>query len=196
MISSYEKNNYAEVFYSIITAWRPLNCVELGVLHGYSTIAIARGLKTIAEPPYNVRSSLASYDLFEEYQFNHGKPQEVQARINEAGVQDFVTLHKEDAWRVPERYQDHSIGLLHVDISNTGEVLRKIMQLWDPKLVQGGIILFEGGTEERDLVEWMVKYSAAPIKPELEMNPTITEKYIFGTYLKYPGLTFLLKKRL
>jgi predicted O-methyltransferase YrrM len=195
MISSYEKNNYAEVFYSIVTAWRPVNCVELGVLHGYSTLAIGEGLRAVSFPPYNVRSHLSAYDLFEDYPFNHGKPREVQQKINEAGLQDFITLHKEDAWRVHERHADQSVALLHVDLSNTGETVRKIMPRWDPKLPQGGIILFEGGTEERDQVEWMIKNNAAPIKPELETNPIIAEKYIFGTYLKYPGLTFLLKKR-
>ncbi len=41
----------------------------------------------------------------------------------------------------------------------------------------------------------MIKYNAKPIKPELENNQIIKDNYIFATYLKFPGLTMLLKKR-
>lgn len=195
MISSYEKNNYAEVFYSIMTAWRPVVCVELGVLHGYSSIAIGLGLERLTRDPYVYDGHLDSYDLFEDYAYNHGRQNEVQDRIYKAGLKDIVRLHKEDAFRVHEQWENSSVHLLHVDLSNTGDIVKKIMDLWDPKMVVGGIILFEGGTEERDQIEWMVKYKAAPIKPEIEHNPIINNKYIYGTYLKYPGLTMLLKKR-
>ncbi len=189
MISSYEQYNYAEVFYAIITGWRPGLCVELGVLHGYSIVAIALGLQK------NKAGHLVAYDLFEDYQYNHGSQAEVQARIEKAGVQDYVILKKEDAFGVHNHYTDGSVYLLHIDLSNTGETVRFIMDTWDKKMIVGGIILFEGGTEERDQVEWMTKYNKEPMKPEIEHNPIIEAKYIFGTYLKYPGLTMLLKKR-
>ena len=189
MISSYEKHNYADVFYAIITGWRPQLCVELGVLHGYSTIAIASGLKR------NKAGHLEAYDLFDDYEFKHGQQDEVQKKINEAGVESYITLNKADAYEIHNRYEDNSVHLIHIDISNTGETVRRMMELWDKKMIVGGIILFEGGTEERDKVSWMTDYKKEPMKTEIEHNPIIEAKYIFGTYLKYPGLTMLLKKR-
>ena len=38
MRSSYIQNNYGDVFYRMITTYRPRKCVELGVLDGYSTL--------------------------------------------------------------------------------------------------------------------------------------------------------------
>lgn len=189
MRSSYSENNYGDVFYSIISAWKPIRCVELGVLDGYSTYHIARGLKK------NKSGRLESYDLWEDYPFKHGKMEEVQTLIDVGQVSDYVELRKGDAYKVFENYEDHYLTLLHIDISNTGKKIKELINLWDVKMDVGGIILIEGGTEERDRCEWMVKYGATPIKPEIESNPIINSKYVYGTYLRYPGLTFLLKKR-
>ena len=189
MRSSYIGNNYGEVFYNIVARFAPAIAVELGVLDGYSTFHIARGIKK------NKFGYLNSYDLWEDYLYKHGSKEEVEKMLIDEGVKDYVTLYKEDAFKVYQKYTDNTIHLLHVDISNDGKVLYRIMQNWDSKMVYGGVILFEGGSEERDNVEWMVKYNKRSIKKELESNEIIKEKYIFGTYLKFPSLTMLLKKR-
>jgi predicted O-methyltransferase YrrM len=187
--SSYEQNNYGDVFYSVLTTYPPMVAVELGVLHGYSAVHIARALKYVGYGHLN------AYDLFEDYQYNHGRFDEVQKELIDRGLQDYVTLYRSNAFEVYKDYQDNTVHFLHVDLSNTGEVVRKIMEQWDSKITHGGIIMFEGGSEDRDKIEWMIKYNKEPIKPELENNRIINERYVFGTYLKYPSLTMLLKKR-
>lgn len=194
MHSSYAINNYADVFRTIVSASQPTNCVELGTLEGYSAVAIARGLKENFEK-FGGRGHLACFDLFEDYAYRHSTLEEVRKNLEEAGVSDFVTVKKQDAYTVHELYEPNSIHLLHVDLSNTGETVRKIIELWDDRMVVGGIILFEGGSEERDNIPWMKDYKAPSIKEELEKNLTVELKYVFGTYFKYPGLTHLLKKR-
>ena len=186
MKSSYKENNYQEVFAAIIAAFCPLRCVELGVLHGYSTFAIGAALKRLG------RGELHAFDLFDDYEFNHSREEDVRMMFNKC---DNVHIFKHDAFTVHDRYEDRCVDLLHVDLSNSGDTVKMIMERWDRKMVHGGIILFEGGTEERDNVEWMTKYAKPPIKPELETNQIIADNYIFGTYLKFPGLTMLLKKR-
>jgi hypothetical protein len=84
---------------------------------------------------------------------------------------------------------------MHIDISNTGDTVRKILELWDSKISTSAMVCFEGGSEERDQIEWMVKYGMPPIKAEIENNPIIKEKYVYATYLPFPSLTCLLKKR-
>ena len=177
MHSSYAKHNYAAVFKAIVSAFQPVNCVELGVLEGYSTIAIAQGLKENFEKGGG-RGHLAAHDLFEDYAFRNSPIERTRKNIEDAGVQDFVTLYKDNACNVHEDYSPNSVGLLHIDISNTGNIVRNMMEQWDLKMIQGGIILFEGGTEERDNVEWMKKYNGAPLKPEFETNPIIADKYV------------------
>lgn len=194
MQSSYTKNNYKEIFHAIVTTFKPRVAVELGVLHGYSTLAIARALEE------NNRAGeypcvLDSYDIFEDYPHNHAEKKEVQDRITLAGLDPYVKLIKLDASQAHEKYANDTVYFLHVDLSNTGDVLRSMIEIWHPKMILGGMILFEGGSEERDKVDWMIKYKKEPIKSELESNRIINTDYVYATYLKFPSLTILLKKR-
>lgn len=189
MKSSYQENNYGEIFTSIVTTYCPAVLVELGVLHGYSTMYIAKGIEQ------NRNGKLDAFDLFEDYPYNHSQFSEVKSLLEEYGYDKFVALHKQDAFKVAHLFAENSVGFLHVDLSNAGDTVKKIMEQWDSKIVQGGIVLFEGGSEERDKVEWMIKYQRPSLKLELETNLIIKDKYIFGTYLLFPSLTVLLKKR-
>lgn len=194
MHSSYAKHNYAEVFKAIVSAFQPQRCVELGVLEGYSTVAIGQALKANFEKG-GARGHLAAHDLFEEYKYRNAALETAQKNVDEAGVGEFVTLHRQHADQVDSDYEDGSVGLLHIDLSNCGDTVRWAMEKWDRKMIHGGIILFEGGTDERDNVEWMLKFNRKPMKAELETNPIIEANYVFATYMKFPGLTCLLKKR-
>ena len=188
MNSSYKKNNYSEVFYSIVREFQPNIAVELGILDGYSTCAIAKGIKD------NKFGKLESYDLFEDYPYKHGIQEEVQKMINKRDLQDSVSLFKGDAFEVYDKYDNNSLLFLHVDISNDGDIISKILELWNSKIDVGGQIIFEGGTEERDNIEWMKKYNRSSIKQEIETNTILNTCYVYGTYLKFPGLTVCLKK--
>ncbi len=186
MRSSYRQNNYGEVFGAIVDAFKPVNAVELGVLDGYSAFHIGAAQKK------NGRGDLAAYDLFEDYPYKHSNYEDVVAFFRHC---QNVKIRKMDIWEAHNEHVLNTIDLLHVDVSNTGETVKRIMELWDERMVHGGVILFEGGTEERDQVEWMVKFNKPSIKAEIESNPIINSRYIYGTYLKFPGLTMLLKKR-
>lgn len=188
MRSSYIENNYGEVLYSYVVTYPPVLAVELGVLDGYSLLYIAKGIKK------NGIGHLDAYDLFEDYQFKHGNKEEIEEIVAKEGLSSQVSLFKADAYKVSEKYDDSSVHLLHVDVSNTGETVRRVMEQWDRKMVHGGFIIFEGGSEERDRIEWMIKYNKEPMKPEIEKNPIINSKYIYGTHLKYPSITVLLKR--
>lgn len=188
MDSSYALNNYGQVFMAIVDAFKPHMVVELGCLHGYSTKHIAEGMKR------NGIGSMDVFDLFEDYPFKHGTQTEVQKMLDE-NKYSFVRLHKQDAFEVYKQYANASVSLVHVDLSNTGDTVKKIMEQWHDKLVHGGIILFEGGSGDRDQIEWMRKYNKPSIKTELETNAIIRDNYIFATYFKYPSLTMLLKRR-
>lgn len=187
MRSSYEQNNFGEIFFSTVVTHKPIVCIEFGVLYGYSAYHLARALK------YNKNGHLAAYDLFDDYAYKHGNKETVKKFIKNKGLAEFVTILKGDAYEVYKKYADNSVHLLHVDINNTAETVKKIMELWDIKIAQKGIILFEGGSEERDKVRWMIEYDKPPIKPEIERNQIIKSKYTYKTYQKFPSLTILKK---
>ena len=196
MKSSYKKEGYDKVFFALIEAFRPIKAVELGILDGYSTLSIARGLKHNFEMKYHgqTKGHLDAYDLFDDYPYSHGDMKEVQERIDKESLSEFITLHKGDAYEVWKEHEDKSIHFLHVDLDNTGEILRKIMELWNSKVQVGGIVALEGGDRRRDHVFWMQRYQKTPIRPELVTNPLIKSRYVYGTYKMYPSLTIMLKK--
>jgi hypothetical protein len=191
--SSYLQHDLGKILKTYVLAFKPSRIVELGVLDGYSTLHIAEGIKQIKEiqnwaPPFD------AYDLFDDYQYNHGNQQEVQNMLNDKGVGGFVNLQKGDAYNVYKNYEDARIDFMHVDISNTGDVLKKFIELWHPKIAGRCIILFEGGSEERDQIEWMTKYNMPSIKKEIDTNPIINKYYIVGTYYQFPSITLLMRR--
>lgn len=199
MRSSYIENNYGKILEEYVFGWQPSSFVELGVLDGYSTLHIARGIQRL-EKLRNFAPKFDAYDLFEDYPHKHGNQEEVQKMLEEKGVSKYVNLLKGNAYEVHKNYEDmilderKGIEFLHIDISNTGKVIHDIMELWHPKIGQRGLIFIEGGSEERDNVEWMQKYNGSSIKKEIGTNEIINKYYIYGTYFAFPGLTVLLRK--
>ena len=189
MRSSYIENNYGEIITAMVKGFQPSIAIEIGVLDGYSLCAIATGLK------HNRFGHVDAYDLFEDYPFNHGLKNSVETELKERELLSYVTLTKEDAYLVHNHYKEREVHFLHVDISNNGDTINRIMELWDSKIPYGGIICFEGGTVERDNISWMIKYDKPPIKQAIETDPILNSKYVYCTYLDFPGLTVCLKKR-
>lgn len=209
MRTSYAQNDFGTLLTSYIVSWRPSSLVELGVLDGFSTISIANGIKRLQELEVLRGSSyvwpkLDAYDLFDDYKYKHGELADVQQRLKEYSVADYVNICKGDAYEVHKNYRDiqydrdgnpgNGLDFLHIDISNTGASLRNLMELWHPKISARGLVIIEGGSEERDNVEWMRKYCFPSIKQEVTMNPMIQKYYIYGTYFAFPSMTVLLRK--
>jgi predicted O-methyltransferase YrrM len=173
--------------------------VELGVLDGYSTLHIAKGIKWLHKVR-GYQGKLDAYDLFEDYEFKHGSKEEVKNVLRENGVEDYVNLQKGNAYEVYKNYPNmvmdevRGVEFLHIDISNTGDIIRDLMELWHPKIGSRGLVMIEGGSDERDNVEWMMTYNKSSIKDEIEANYIINRYYLYGTYFKFPSMTVLLRK--
>ena len=187
MRSSYKEHDYGNVFYNLACVHKPKKIVELGVLDGYSSLHFARGLKDIDKGGH-----LYCYDLWEDYKYEHGDFESVYKTFNAEGVSSYITMFKGDAYKVHEEWAKEEIDILHVDISNDGGVVREILKLWHEKV--RCVIIFEGGSQERDNVEWMKKYYKEPILPEISRNGIIKEQFDILNFLSFPSLTLLFKK--
>lgn len=154
--SSYEKNNYGDLFYALMRVYQPRKVVELGTKAGYSAYYMARGLKA------NGKGKLDCYDLWEKYPFR-SVPKSV-AEKNLKKFKNIISLKQQDAIGVEKKYK--TIDILHVDISNDGEKLEKIISPWIDKVRQ--LMIIEGGSREHDELDWMVKYEKIPIRKWLE----------------------------
>jgi len=73
--------------------------------------------------------------------------------------------------------------------------VKDIMSLWHKKMAQDSIIIIEGGSEERDNIEWMKKYEMPSIKNEIETNQIIGEFYEHYTHEDFPSMTVLNRVR-
>jgi len=193
MRSSYKENNYGNVLTALVIGKKPEMCVELGVLDGYSSIHIGLALQ-FNNRVFGIDGRLYCWDLFDKYPYKHGFQEEVEKRINEQGLTPIVKLAQGDAFEVHKLIQAGSVDFMHVDISNDGKTLRHIMEFWSHKMKPWGMIAFEGGSKERDNVEWMIKYNKESIFEELKNNITINQDFNYYNFTKFPSLTILQKK--
>jgi hypothetical protein len=198
MRSSYIENDYGKLIEEYVFSWQPSSFVELGVLDGYSTTHIAKGIKRL-EKLRNFAPKFDAYDLFEDYEFKHGNKEEVEKVLEENNVRKYVNLQKGSAYEVYKNYPDRvddmkGVEFLHIDISNTGKVIHDLIELWHPKIGYRGIVLIEGGSDERDNIEWMKKFNMPSIKREIASNQIINKYYMYATYYKFPSMTVLIRK--
>jgi predicted O-methyltransferase YrrM len=191
--SSYKECNYGLVFNTIVLTMKPITVVECGVLDGYSTIYIADGLKWNLENR-GIFSKFYAYDLWEKYEFKHSNIQDTYNKLVSCNVSDYVELCYGDAFEVYNTFKNNTVDLLHIDISNDGDIFNKIMKLWQDKIRPGGVIIFEGGSAERDKIEWMVKYNKLPIQPEIEKFSKNNGSWSVKTFYQYPSVTLLFKE--
>ena len=149
--SSYNKHNIGKTIYNIIFEKKPDNILEFGVLHGYSTICIGQALRDIGH------GTLTSYDLFEEYPYNHSRYDNVIDTISKYGLNKIVNLKRADFRKIDIK---DNFDIIHLDVSNDGDIISDIFNRFP-----NSSILFEGGTLERDNVGWMSKYNKRKIYP-------------------------------
>ena len=181
-LSSYESSNYGTLFYSLVKIYQPKIVVELGTKAGYSAYHIAKGLKE------NNNGHLYCYDLWEKYPYNTVTMFDAEENLKE--FKDIVTLQQKDATKIDKDYM--SIDILHVDLSNDGEILEKIIPNWLNKVNQ--LIILEGGSHIRDQAGWMIKYCKTPISKWLSNLKKIKDiQYI--TFDKFPSLTIIQTKQ-
>jgi hypothetical protein len=102
-------------------------------------------------------------------------------------------LKQENAEYAYEEHEKNSVDFLMVDISNDGEVYRNTLCKWHSILTPKATVMLEGGCEERDNVEWMVKYNKIPIKLALE-DEVINELYNLYVVGDFPSITVAVKK--
>lgn len=174
---------YDFFFYGLVRGLRPQRCVELGTYAGYDAYWMGLALK------HNGSGQLDCYDLWEDYPYNHVKKKE--AEINLTGLP--IKLFQEEASTVYAHYIPKTVDLLMIDLSNDGLTYKTYLKDWYDKLADNGIILMEGGTEERDKIDWMIKYKKYPIREALK-DKFISTHYNFYILAPFPGLTIFTRK--
>jgi predicted O-methyltransferase YrrM len=152
--SSYKENNLGKVLYDYVLQTQPKIIIEFGTLYGYSSACMAMALDEL-----NNGGKIICYDLWEKYPYKHSIIEKTKQNLEKYNVSQYVEFKELNfkEW-IPEDFD-----LLHVDISNDGNTIIELSIKCFNQLKQGKHILFEGGSIERDNIEWMIKYNKQPI---------------------------------
>jgi hypothetical protein len=180
--SSYAEARYWRLFYVISHChnWKKIS--ELGVLAGYSLIALAAGSQKAVD----------GYDLFDDYQYNQSK-----IRATEKNCKSFPELVQinlikrnilDDSFENGVFLPDGT-DLLSVDLSNCADIYRRVISGFKLKGTKKCIV-FEGGSKSRDQVKWMLDFKREPINNFLKNDP-IQQGLNSLTILDYPSLTIV-----
>lgn len=181
--SSYADRGYGPLFYALIRALTPRVCVEIGIFRGYSLLMAAAALRD------NGAGMITGYDLFDDYPYRHAHRPQVAQQILDSGFVPWTTLQQADVRTVHEQWQ--AVDYLHVDVSNTGDTYREVFAHWAPRVSQ--VILLEGGSRERDNVDWMLQYGKPAIGPALADLRRDYPEWSISVLEPFPSLTVALK---
>jgi len=183
LASAYQDHCYGQLFYALARALRPSSCVELGVYRGFSLLATAAALRD------NGGGSIEGFDLFDEYPYRHETFANASRNLRDCGLAAHARIHKADALEVHKRFA--AVDWLHVDLSNDGDTYRRIFAEWAPKVRR--VMLLEGGSPERDRVQWMTQFGKAPIVPALAEIERGHPQWKLAVLAPFPSVTVALR---
>lgn len=178
MNSSYNINKFNTVFEAICKKYEPKSILEVGILEGYSLSAFANSSSK--------STKIVAIDLFEKYKFKNSNFELITNKFKE---NKNITIKHGDFY---EYYKNgNKFDLIHIDISNDANVFKFSLQNYFP--LTNKVLILEGGSIERDNIEWMTKYNKPKINNYLE---SIKHKYNFEILEKFPSLTIFYKKNI
>jgi predicted O-methyltransferase YrrM len=151
--SSYKNKTicYEDIFKLLVWQVKPKRIVEFGILQGYSLMSFVKSSQPTTE--------ILAYDIFEHFVGNAAH----RSIVDQFAIFPNVQIEEGDFYKKVSDFADESIDLLHIDIANDGSVYDFAFTHYLPKLSKNGIMILEGGGEERDNVYWMKKYNKIPI---------------------------------
>lgn len=194
--TSYKQENLGWTFYALIQSLikkeNPI-CVELGCLEGYSTSFIAHSLNDLDKGHLWVVDYFSDPKLSKNWTHSQSTAPQVQEILCQQKINHRATLLNGDAFVGPKDWitlKDKNIDFLHIDLGNTYDVLNKIFSAWRPFFSKDIVIVIEGGSNERDYVNWM--------KPKDSIRDwlleQISDKWNYSVIGEIPSLTILRRK--
>lgn len=155
MNSSYLNSlNYKDLFETILYFNKPKNLLEIGILDGFSLEIFAK---------HNDKTKIQAYDIFEDFNGNHAKKEKLLTYFKHYKN---VSIDYGDFYNLSNTINS-KFDIIHIDIANNGDVYEYAIEHYLSKLNDKGILLMEGGSKERDQIEWMKKYNKPLIHPVL-----------------------------
>ena len=177
------KYPWLETLYSLILDIKPKTIIEYGTEHGGTAIVMGLALKQLFEDE-NHTGIIYSYDTFENQSKGEiGSSPNYQIalqNIHAYNLQNFIKVDYGDFYEFCDR-PNKEFDLLYFDIDNDGDKLLEMYNGCKTNIDNGSIVIFEGGSEVRDNVGWMIeknKNKMNNIKEEIDYTLlTPNQKY-------------------
>lgn len=163
------KVDYSDVLKTITFMQNPNEIIEFGIHDGLS-------LKIFADNSHK-NCGIKAFDDFNGNCANKDKLDKTFSLSEILGISapkqfedDYknVFIRHGDFYKEYKNIKKNSIDIIHIDIDNDGDVLEFAFENYINKLTKNGILIFEGGSKERDEAEWMNKYNKQKINPVIE----------------------------
>lgn len=152
--------------------------MEIGILDGYS-------LSSFVEHT-NENTKIVAVDLFEKYEYKSSNYSTILERFSKYSN---VKIEKGNFY---EYFQFiNKTDLIHIDISNDADTYKFAVEHYLPLCNKA--LLLEGGSLERDNVDWMIKYNKPPINKYLKQ---INDNYEVEIIPKYPSITIIKSEKI
>ena len=178
MKSSYNSNiNYGDLLSGLTFSINPKYIIEIGILEGFS-------LKTFIDNS-SPTTKIEAYDIFDEFNGNAANKTKILEIFSQY---ENVSIAYGDFYKKHNDILDNSIDIIHIDIANTGETYEYAINNYLTKLTDKGILILEGGSEQRDNIEWMNKYNKPKIKQIIEKY---SDTYNIKTIGTVPSITII-----
>ena len=164
MLPNNGKYKWLPILHDLVLIQKPKTIIEIGPGKGDTTITMALALKEIGE------GKITSYDIWNDtYWGNHN---DCQDNINQWGVGDYVTVSHLDFYDwIKMDPNDRKFDFLYFDINNDGEKILELYNNTKNEIDMGSTIVFEGGSQIRDQVDWMSsKQKINDVKSEVDYS--------------------------
>jgi predicted O-methyltransferase YrrM len=179
MTSSYINSlNYKDIFNTILYLHPPQSVLEVGLLDGFSLELFAKYSKNI---------KIQGYDIFEDFNGNHANKEKLLKKFKEYTN---VCIEYGDFYKLHDTINT-MFDIIHIDIANNGDVYEYAIDKYLSKLNDNGVLILEGGSKERDQIDWMKKYNKPQIQPVLYKYKNDYNILTIGTV---PSITLIQKK--
>jgi len=162
------KYTWLPTLYSIIYNLEPNKIIEYGTQTGATAVTMALALKELYEESGH-KGHVYTYDLFDKNNKdsiyvrdieNKFLPDMAKLRVIDHQVTNFITISYGD---FANNNISEDCDLLYFDIGNHGDNILSMYNQLKTHIDNGLIVLFEGGSQVRDEVEWMINLNKKPI---------------------------------
>ena len=155
------KYPWLPILYNIVLIFKPKTIIEFGTEHGGTAIVMGLALKELNETEQHI-GKVFTYDTFDHQSKGEigSNPNFQYAKHNienyYPSVKEFIEVDRGDFFAFNDD-SNKQYDLLYFDIDNDGDKLLEMYEKNISNIEQGSIVIFEGGSEIRDNVPWMIQ---------------------------------------